>query len=276
MAWWAELIDRDLETARYGHRELTCDPETGALVRLAGGRSGTLTTDPAWEVQGRLGIPVPGTIVRMRDGCDGQLYHFDGPALDYIVECLEDSPSVTLEAGAAYLARLTIPELSADEPGDQVLTGAWEDGPGCLLLDLTATAPLRAGARYPARLVGPAEGQDVYAVRPDPVPGGGSTCADCVVVATSDDDPLVLPESGTLGVLYLWYSTGGATRASVRWIVLEGLWSGWWDTCTCDWVPWWCVLGDCVQYLTDPGAAGGPYYSPLACATDCEGLAPWW
>lgn len=267
VAIWAELIDRDLADARYGWWQLRCNPTTGRLERGPTTWRHRIEEDPCWEVQGKLGIPVPGTIVRIVPGCDGQPWHFRHDALETLVVLTSATPSVILTAGRAYTATLLLVLLEG-EAGSQVLTGAFTAGPFVLVIDLRDADTLEVGARYPARLLGRWGGLDVYSIRSE-AGGGGSGCTDCNVVRedVSDIVEVAVADYGDGTHLYIPNTTTGAVG---HWVALTIAGSrGWVDLCTCT-ESWWCTPGGCVASAGRPlDATSGPWPSLECCVAAC-------
>lgn len=106
-----------------------------------------------------------------------------------------------------------------------------------------------------------------------PAPPDG--CGECTEVFI-DVDITQEVTVGVEGVDYFVFSSDDGSVSHFRWLCFEGFWCGWWDMCACEWVPWWCTVDGCMQFVTPPMGATGPYATPDMCAIDCETVGPYW
>lgn len=172
----AELIDASPDQPQYGWWQLVCNPDTGVWTRgPAASCRHRLQEDPVTERNGSIGLPVPGTVVQVLQGCGpGMPWYFVHDELDQLVKVTQDHPSVVLTAGSAYTAVRLTPLLTG-MAGSQQVSGGWAEADQVAVIDLAGRASIDRTTPYIARRMGRAGGLTVYAARLDPGTGGSGS-----------------------------------------------------------------------------------------------------
>ena len=70
--------------------------------------------------------------------------------------------------------------------------------------------------------------------------------------------------------VYNYFNTTTHVVNRYEYICIDGYYCGWFDLCTCTWVPWYCYNDTCRQFITVPPGAIGPFDTK----PDCEAVAP--
>jgi hypothetical protein len=191
-----------------------------------------LAVDPVWELSGRLGLSVPGTVVDVFPSCgdvDAEVQWFCLAAEELqLLQLNEPTPTASLSGGPnlAYHASVQIVALDG-EPGSQQVTGSWQGGPVALVLPLCAAPDFASTeCRLLGRRIGLYGGVPVYAAR---VEATGPPPAPTCVGADYPGTPLTLtvtgsgspdgayPVSGTVGVFHWSYGGPVGDAAFADW-----------------------------------------------------------
>lgn len=274
---WAELVESADHDPLYGWWRLVCDPVTKKLVRGGPSDYHSIDTDPAVDLSGRIGLPVPGTIARVYEGCESQPWVFTTPNQSYFVQLTEDHPTQILEGGRkAYNAFLCVPTHGSGL--DPSTTGVTAVAVSVLAYDVSGREETPSLGPWPAVWLGVFGGKVLFGWRspePPPDPPPPFDCAECEGNVTYVDyfDFSTLLQVG--GVVYNLYNLTDGSLTLVKWID-NGVFAGWFDLCTCLPVPYWCCESSCIQALTNPGGCTGPYDTADACTAVCEASPLWW
>lgn len=105
-----------------------------------------------------------------------------------------------------------------------------------------------------------------------PPPDG---CGECTTVLVDVDITQEITV-GDEGVQYFVFNTSDGSMALFQWVCVPEQFCGWFDLCACAWVPWWCTVDGCFQFVNPPGGATGPFTTPEDCAIACDTVGPYW
>lgn len=242
----AELVDFDPIQPQYGWWQHVCDPVTGIWSRgPAMTHRHRLQDDPAWDLCGAVGLPVPGTMVQVYEGCGpDRPWYFLSSDTEALVWVSEDSPTIELASGSAYHGKLAIQTLTGTV-GEQEVSGAFAEGPAVAVVDLARCPTFDRTTPYHARRIGQADDLVVYATRLSPRccsgSGSGSGSGSDPNVCAPDQPCVRVEPAGFPTLFYPLAFPSPNTQ---------------WGLCSLDDFCFFCLLGHMVaEVLQVPGSS---------------------